>query len=48
MKHYENIDKALCRELEKLDKKYAGDVEMSPADLETIRLLRSAILTRPR
>ena len=44
MKHYENIDKALCHELEKLDKKYAGDVEMSPADLETIRLLRSAML----
>lgn len=44
MKRYENIDKALCREMEKLDKKYAEDVEMSRADLETIRLLRSAIL----
>ena len=44
MKHYENIDQALCREMEKLDKKYAGDVEMSRADLETIRLLRSAML----
>ena len=44
MKRYENIDHALCRELEKLDKKYAGDVEMSPQDLETIRLLYSAKL----
>lgn len=44
MKTYENIDKALCREMEKLDKKYAGDVEMSRTDLETIRLLRSAML----
>ena len=44
MKRYENIENALCREMEKLDKKYAGDVEMSLQDLETVRLLRSAIL----
>ena len=44
MKRYENIDSALCSELEKLDKKYAGEVEMTRQDLETIRLLLSAVL----
>ena len=35
MERYENLKKALCKELEKLDKKYGGDVgEMNPADLE--------------
>lgn len=35
MERYENLEKAMCRELEKLNKKYGGDVnEMSPADLE--------------
>lgn len=32
---YENLEKAMCRELEKLNKKYGGDVdEMSPTDLD--------------
>lgn len=44
MKDYKNIDEALCREMDKLDKKYAGDVEMTRQDLETIRLLYSAML----
>lgn len=44
MKRYENIDDALCREMDKLDKKYAGDTEMTRQDLETIRLLYSAML----
>ena len=35
MDRYENLEKAMCKELEKLDKKYGGDVnEMSPTDLE--------------
>lgn len=45
MKRYENVDDALCREMEKLDKKYgAGDVEMSLQDLEMIRLLYSSMV----
>jgi len=44
MKCCENITKALCHELEKLDKKYAGDVEMSMQDLEMIRLLYSSLV----
>ena len=44
MKCCENIVKALCHELEKLDKKYAGDVEMSMQDLEMIRLLYSSLV----
>lgn len=36
MDRYEHLEKALCRELEKLDKKYTADPgEMSPSDLET-------------
>ena len=36
MERYENLQKALCKELERLDKKYGSDVgEMSPNDLET-------------
>lgn len=32
---YEHLEKALCKELEKLDKKYGGDVsDMTDADLE--------------
>lgn len=35
MKRYENLDRAMCNELEKLDRKYAGEVgEMSADDLE--------------
>lgn len=35
MEHYENLEKAMCRELEKLNKKYGGDVdEMNPTDLD--------------
>lgn len=34
MKHYENLEEAMCRELEKLDKKYASDIEMAETDLE--------------
>lgn len=35
MERYENLEKALCKELEKLDKKYGNDIgEMNPTDLE--------------
>jgi len=44
MKRYEHLDEALCKELDKLDKKYAGNTDMSMQDLEMIRLLYSAVL----
>lgn len=44
MKRFENVDSALCREMEKLDRKYgSSDSELSQQDLETIRLLYSAM-----
>lgn len=44
MKRYEDLDKALCKELEKLDKKYRGDVpEMSQQDVERADLLFHAM-----
>jgi hypothetical protein len=44
MKHYENLEKAMCRELEKLDKKYDGDVpEMSVQDVERADVLYHAL-----
>ena len=43
MKKYNHVEEAICRELEKLDKKYAGDTEMTMQDLEMIRLLYSAM-----
>lgn len=32
MERYEHLEKALCKELEKLDKKYSADVEMTEQD----------------
>ena len=44
MKRYENLEKAMCRELEKLDKKYAGDVpEMSVQEVERADVLFHAM-----
>ena len=41
---YENLEKALCKELEKLDKKYGGDVgEMSQTDIDTAHKVLSAL-----
>ncbi len=40
---YEHLDKALCKELEKLDKKYTADVEMSETDLCRAKDLRKAL-----
>ena len=44
MKRYEDLDKALCKELEKLNKKYMGDVpEMSAQDVERADTLYHAL-----
>ena len=44
MEHYENLEKALCRELERLNKKYGGDVsEMSQNDLESADMIYHAL-----
>ena len=44
MKRYENLEQAMCKELEKLDKKYANDVpEMSVQDVEKIDILYHAL-----
>ena len=44
MKRYENLEKSMCKELEKLDKKYAQDVpEMSVQDVEKIDILYHAL-----
>ena len=44
MKRYENLQEAMCKELEKLDKKYAGDYsEMSVQDAEKADLLYHAL-----
>lgn len=40
---YEHLDKALCKELEKLDKKYTADVEMSETDLARAKDLRKTL-----
>jgi len=44
MKHYENLEKAMCKELDKLDKKYGNDVpEMSVQDVEKADVLYHAL-----
>ena len=44
MKRYENLEDAMCKELEKLDKKYANDVpEMSVQDVEKVDVLYHAL-----
>ena len=44
MKHYEHLEEAMCKELEKLDKKYATDVpEMSVQDVERADVLYHAL-----
>lgn len=45
MKRYENVEHALCRELDKLDRKYgSSETDMTEKELETIRLLYSALM----
>ena len=43
MERYEHLEKALCKELEKLDKKYTADTEMSEADAERADTLYHAL-----
>lgn len=44
MKEYRNLEEAMCKELEKLDKKYGGEVEeMSVQDAEKADLLYHAL-----
>lgn len=44
MKRYDNLEEAMCKELEQLDKKYAQDVgEMSVQDAEKADLLYHAL-----
>lgn len=44
MKRYENLEEAMCKELEKLDKKYGGEqAEMSVQDAEKADLLYHAL-----
>lgn len=44
MKHYEHLEEAMCKELEKLDRKYAQDVgEMSAQDAERADILYHAL-----
>ena len=40
---YEHLEKAMCKELEKLDKKYTADVEMTEQDAERARKLYHAL-----
>ena len=44
MKRYENLEEAMCNELEKLDKMYAGNnMEMSVQDVEKADILYHAL-----
>ena len=44
MKHYENLEQAMCKELEALDKKYASSPgELSVQDVEKIDVLYHAL-----
>lgn len=44
MKHYENLEQAMCRELEMLDKKYGSEQgEMSAQDVEKADILYHAL-----
>ena len=41
--HYKNLEKAMCKELEKLDKKYTADAEMTEQDAERADKLYHAL-----
>lgn len=44
MRHYENLEQAMCKELDRLDKKYANDLpEMSVQDVEKADVLYHAL-----
>ena len=42
-KRFENLERALCKELEKLDHKYASNAEMTEQDAERARTLYHAL-----
>lgn len=48
VKRYQNLEHALCKELEKLDRKYAGDAEMTEQDAERARILYHALKSAER
>lgn len=41
--HYKNLEKAMCKELEKLDKKYTAETEMTEVDAERADTLYHAL-----
>lgn len=43
MEHYKNLEKAMCKELEKLDRKYTSDTEMTDQDAERADKLYHAL-----
>ena len=43
MKHYENLEEAMCRELEKMDKKYASGAELNAQDAGMVDTLYHAL-----
>lgn len=43
MDRYKNLEKSLCRELERLDSKYNGDMEMNEEDVRRADLLYHAL-----
>ena len=43
MERYEHLEKALCKELEKLDKKYTSDTEMTEQDADRADKLYHAL-----
>lgn len=42
-KRFENLESALCKELERLDKKYSADMELTTDDAEKADLLYHAL-----
>ena len=43
MEHYEHLEKALCKELDKLDKKYMSSADMTDQDAERADTLYHAL-----
>lgn len=43
MERYENLEKAMCKELEKYDKKYTAETEMDATDADRIDKLYHAL-----
>ena len=44
MKRYEHLEETIGRELDKLDKKYSGNTDMTMQDAELARLLYSSMV----